>query len=59
MDSSTIREVDSGEETDPNTSNRGRPGSNHHFLVDDHEVPLEVQLHADNKINVMQLVPFL
>jgi transposase len=59
VDSSTIRAVGAGEDTGPNPTDRGRPGSKHHVIVDGHGVPLEVQLSAANKPDVKQLVPLL
>ena len=59
VDSSTIRAVGGGEDTGPNSTDRGGPGSKHHVVVDGHGVPLEVQLSAANKPDVMQLVPLL
>jgi transposase len=59
VDSSTIRAVGGGEDTGPNPTDRGRPGSKHHVIVDGHGVPLEVQVSAANKPDVTQLVPLL
>jgi transposase len=59
VDSSTVRAVGGGEETGPNPTDRRKPGSKHHLIVDGQGVPLEVQLSGANKPDVMQLLPLV
>jgi len=59
VDSSTVRAVGGGDETGPNPTDRRKPGSKHHLVVDGHGVPLKVQLSAANKPDVMQLLPLI
>jgi transposase len=59
VDSSSVRAVGGGEETGPNPTDRRKPGSKHHLVVDGHGVPLEVQLSGANKNDVMQLIPLV
>ncbi len=59
VDSSTNRSVGGGEDTGPNRTDRGKPRSEHHIIIDGHAVPLEVQLSAASKPDVMPLVPLL
>jgi len=57
VDSGTIRAVGGGEETGPNPTDRRKPGSKHHVVVDGHGVPLKVELSGANKNDVMKLIP--
>lgn len=59
VDSGTVRAVGGGEETGPNPTDRRKPGSKHHIVVDGHGVPLEVELSGANKHDVMQLIPLV
>jgi hypothetical protein len=43
-DSSSVRAMGGGEETGPNPTDRRKPGTKHHVVVDGHGLPLEVQI---------------
>lgn len=59
VDSSTVRAVGGGEETGPNPTDRRKPGTKHHLIVDGHGVPLEVQISGANKADITQLLPLV
>jgi len=59
VDSSSVRAVGGGEKTGPNPTDRRKPGSKHHLIVDGRGVPLEVQLSAANRPGIMQLLPLV
>jgi transposase len=40
VDSSSVRALGAGEKTGPNPTDRGRPGSKHHAVVESHGIPL-------------------
>src|SRR5207248_6714718 len=40
VDSSSVRALGGGTRTGPNPTDRGRPGSKHHAVVDPHGIPL-------------------
>lgn len=58
-DSSSIRAVGGGEATGPNPTDRGRPGTKHHILVDGQGVPLAVTITGANVPDLMQLLPLV
>ena len=55
VDSGTVRAVGAGEETGPNPTDRRKPGSKHHLIVEGQGVPLEVQVSGANRHDVKQL----
>lgn len=59
VDSSTVRAVGAGEETGPNPTDRRKPGTKHHVIVDGNGVPLEVQISGANKADITQLLPLI
>ena len=59
VDSSSIRAVGGGEATGPNPTDRARPGSKHHVLVDAHGIPLAVAVTGANVPDVKQLLPLV
>lgn len=48
VDSSSVRALGGGPKTGPNPTDRGRPGSKHHAVVDGHGVPLGALATAAN-----------
>jgi transposase len=59
VDSGTIRAVGGGEETGPNSTDRGRPGSKHHIIVDGQGIPLHVALTGANTPDIKMLFPLI
>lgn len=58
-DSSSIRAVGGGEATGPNPTDRARPGTKHHVLVDGRGIPLAVRITGANVPDVQQLLPLV
>lgn len=59
VDSSSIRAVGGGDATGPNPTDRARPGTKHHVLVDGQGVPLAVSITGANVPDLMQLLPLI
>jgi transposase len=59
VDSTSIRGVGGGEATGPNPTDRARPGTKHHLIVDGQGVPLAVSITGANVPDVMQLLPLV
>jgi transposase len=59
VDSSSIRSVGGGEASGPNPTDRARPGTKHHVLVDGQGVPLAVSITGANTPDVQQLLPLV
>jgi transposase len=59
LDSSSIRAVGGGEATGPNPTDRSRPGTKHHVLVDGNGVPLAVAITGANVPDIKQLLPMV
>jgi transposase len=59
VDSSTVRAVGGGEETGPNPTDRRKPGTKHHLIVDGQGVPLVVELSGANTNDIMKLLPMV
>ena len=59
VDSSSVRAVGGGENTGPNPTDRGKPGSKHHVLTDGQGVPLQVATSAANVPDIKQLLPLV
>ncbi|HEY1190677.1 MAG TPA: IS5 family transposase [Gemmata sp.] len=55
VDSSTVRALGGGTGTGPNPTDRGRPGSKHHAVVDPHGIPLAAVTTAANVPDVVAL----
>jgi transposase len=56
VDSSSVRAVGGGEETGPNPTDRRKPGTKHHLIVDGRGVPLRAQVSGANRHDVTQLL---
>jgi transposase len=56
-DSSSIRSVGDGDASGPTPTDRARPGTKHHALVDEQGVPLAVSVTCANTSDVKQLLP--
>ncbi|MGC2967722.1 IS5 family transposase [Paraburkholderia aspalathi] len=59
VDSSSVRAVGAGGKTGPNPTDRSRPGSKHHILVDANGVPVTAILTGANRNDVTQLLPLV
>ena len=55
VDSSSVRALGGGTRTGPNPTDRGRPGSKHHAVVDRHGIPLGATTTAANVPDVIAL----
>lgn len=59
VDSGTTRAVGGGESTGPNPTDRRKPGTKQHLLVDRHGVPLEVRVTGANRHDVREIIPLV
>ncbi|WP_150778024.1 IS5 family transposase [Pandoraea sputorum] len=59
VDSSSARAVGGGQKTGPNPTDRSRPGSKHHILVDANGIPVSAMLTGANRNDVTQLLPLV
>jgi transposase len=59
IDGSHVRALKGGTHTGPSPVDRGRPGSKHHVIVDQHGTPLAVSLTGGNRHDVTQLMPLV
>ena len=59
VDSSSVRAMRGGPKTGPNPTDRARPGSKHHIIVDANGVPLAVRLTGANRHDVMECIPLI
>src|ERR1700761_5345257 len=59
VDSSSTRAVGAGDLTGPNPTDRRKPGTKQHLLVDRHGVPLEVRVTGANRHDVLQIIPLV
>ncbi|WP_088504393.1 IS5 family transposase [Burkholderia ubonensis] len=59
VDSSSVRPVGQAKKTGPNPTDRARPGSRHHVLVDANGVPVSAILTGANRNDVTQLLPLV
>ncbi|MGT2509207.1 IS5 family transposase [Cupriavidus basilensis] len=59
VDSSSVRAVGAGGKTGPNPTDRARPGSKHHILVDANGIPVSAILTGANRIDVTLLLPLV
>jgi transposase len=55
VDSSSARALGGGTKTGPNPTDRGRPGSKHHAVVESHGIPLSATATAANVPDVIAL----
>jgi transposase len=58
VDSLSVRQQ-GGEQTGPNPTDRGKPGSKYHLVVDRHDIPLTVRLSVANAHDATQLLPLI
>ncbi|MDP9364832.1 MAG: IS5 family transposase [Chloroflexota bacterium] len=58
-DSLSVRAKKGGEQTGPNPTDRGKPGSKYHLVVDRTGIPLAVRLSAANAHDATQLLPLV
>jgi transposase len=59
VDSSNVRALGGGEDTGPNPTDRGKPGSKHHILIDANGIPLAEEVTAANVNDVIELIPLV
>ncbi len=59
VDSASLRAVGGGEKTGKNPTDRRKPGSKHHILVDANGIPLSETLTGANRHDVTQLLPLV
>ena len=59
VDSLLVRAFGGGEETGPNPTDRGKPGTKHTLLVDRHGVPLEIRTAPANASDHGQIIPLV
>jgi transposase len=59
VDSSTSRAVGGGESTGPNPTDRRKPGTKQHLLVDRHGVPLAIRVTGANRHDVQEIIPLV
>jgi transposase len=59
VDSSTSRAVGGGDETGPNPTDRRKPGTKQHLLVDRNGVPLEIRITGANRHDVLEIIPLV
>jgi transposase len=58
-DASFARALGGGEDTGPNPTDRGKPGSKHHVLTEGQGIPLAARVTAANVNEVTQLLPLV
>jgi transposase len=59
VDSSSSRAVGGGDETGPNPTDRRKPGTKQHLVVDRHGVPLEIRITGANRSDVREIIPLV
>jgi transposase len=59
VDSSLSRAVGGGDQTGPNPTDRRKPGTKQHLLVDRNGVPLEIRVTRANRHDVMEIIPLV
>ena len=59
VDSRTSRAVGGGDETGPNPTDRRKPGTKQHLLVDRNGVPLEIRVTGANRHDVLEIIPLV
>jgi len=59
VDSSTSRAVGGGDDTGPNPTDRRKPGTKQHLLVDRHGIPVEIRITGANRSDVQQIIPLI
>ena len=59
VDSTTSRAVGGGDETGPNPTDRRKPGTKQHIMVDRNGVPLEIRITGANRSDVREIIPLV
>ena len=59
VDSTTSRAVGGGDDTGPNPTDRRKPGTKQHLLVDRNGVPLEIRITGANRSDVLEIIPLI
>jgi transposase len=59
VDSASVRATHGGRKTGPSPTDRRKPGSKHHLLVDAQGLPLAVKLTKANRNDITQLLPLV
>ena len=59
VDSTTSRAVGGGGETGPNPTDRRKPGTKQHLVVDRNGVPLAIRVTGANRHDVTQIIPLV
>jgi transposase len=59
VDSTTSRAVGGGDETGPNPTDRRKPGTKQHLIVDRNGVPLEIRITGANHADVLEIIPLI
>ena len=59
VDSSSSRAVGGGDETGPNPTDRRKPGTKQHLMVDRRGVPLEIRITGANRSDVREIIPLV
>lgn len=59
VDSTSSRAVGGGEQTGPNPTDRRKPGTKQHLLVDGQGVPLSIRVTGANRHDVMEIIPLV
>ena len=59
VDSSTVRALEGGKETGPNPTDKARPGSKHHLIINGSDISLVVILGGANAHDTKELEPLV
>jgi len=59
VDSTKARALGGGDDTGPNPTDRGKPGTKHHVLTDAQGIPLATTVTGANEADVNQLLPLV
>ena len=59
VDSSSVRALGGGEKTGPNPTDRAKPGSKHHLIIDGGGIPLAAILTGANTPDINELEPLV
>jgi len=59
VDSSLSRAIGGGDETGPDPTNRRKPGTKQHLLVDRNGVPIEIRVTGANRHDVREIIPLV
>lgn len=56
VDCSYVRALEGGAKTGPNPTDRGKPGSKHHIIIDSHGIPIAIDITAANRHEITELI---